>query len=174
MDDSHTDLPPESLPSATEQVVATSLQVASLTKIAQQGGIVQSPKSQAMLELEETGIRGGGMVLLRVIVNGLEEDLRQERIASTTARKDSDSWREKYHLEKEKAAVLQTQIDALTRLKTLQNVFLSIGGIFGGLGAKLLVDDKTGFGGLCLGVGVVFLFAGWLWPSGIRNKEQSK
>jgi hypothetical protein len=174
MDDSHNEAPPLSLPAATDQVVATAKEAALLTKLSQSGGIVQSPKSQAMLELEETGIRGGGMILLRVIVAGLEEDLRRERIISNTAKQESDTWREKYFEEKEKAVVLQTQIEALTRLKILQNVFLSVGGVFGGLGAKLLVDDKYGFGGLFLLVGVFFLFAGWLWPTGFRNKSQSK
>lgn len=174
MNDPQNELPPQTLPSAVEQVEATPVQVASLTKLSQSGGIVQTPKSQAMLELEETGIRGGGMVLLRVIVHGLEEDLRQERIASNAAKQAVDTWKEKYFLEKEKSAVLQTKIEALTRLKVLQNVFLSVGGVCGGLGAKLLVDDKTGVGMLCLVIGVVFLFAGWLWPTGFRDKDQSK
>jgi hypothetical protein len=115
------------------------------------------------------------MILLRVIIVGLEEDLNRERAASAKIKGESDSWREKYYSEKEKSAVFQTQIDALTRFKILQNVFLSVGGIFAGLGAKLLLDendDKKTSGILFLLVGIVFLFTGWLWPTGFRNKDK--
>jgi hypothetical protein len=174
MKDVESELPPDVVPSAGEQAVPTPQQVHSLTKIHGRGGLLQTPKSQALLELEETGIRGGGMVLLRAIVLGLEDDLRRERIASSEAKLESDSWREKFFSEKEKAAVLQTQIDALTRMKILQNVLLSVGGIFGGLGVKLLVDDKTGLGAIFLVTGAVFLFTGWLWPTGFSKKEQPR
>jgi hypothetical protein len=51
---------------------------------------VQTPKSQAVLDLEETGIRGGGMILLRTIVMGLEEDLRRARAETNDAEKELD------------------------------------------------------------------------------------
>ena len=175
MDDIKNELPPKEIPSAEEQSEATPTQIESITRLTQTGGIIQSPKSLAMLELEETGIRGGGMVLLRVIVMGLEEDLIRERTACRQTKKESDSWREKYYSEKEKTLVLQTQIEALIRLKILQNVFLSVGGIFAGLGVKLLFDNKETSGILFLFGGIIFLFSGWLWPTGFRNnKEKSE
>jgi hypothetical protein len=61
-----------------------------LTRLSGSGEIVQSPKSQAVLDLEETGIRGGGMILLRTIVMGLEEDLRRARAETNDAEKELD------------------------------------------------------------------------------------
>jgi hypothetical protein len=74
MDETEKESPPLLNRSASEQTAASPEHVQSLVKASGVGGFVQTPKSQAMLDLEEKGIRGGGMILLQVIVNGLEED----------------------------------------------------------------------------------------------------
>ena len=132
---------------------------------------MQSPKSQAVLDLEKTGIRGGGMILLRAVVMGLEEDLRRARTETTEAEQESDTWNIEYFSEREKSAVLRERIRALARVKILQNIFLSIGGPFLGLGARLLLESKEGLGAMFLVVAAAFLFAGWLWPTGFRNED---
>jgi len=132
---------------------------------------VQSPKSQAVLDLEETGIRGGGMILLRTIVMGLEEDLRRARAETNDAEKELDTWRTNCFSEREKSAILRERIRALARVKLLQNILLGVGGPFLGLGARLMLERKAGLGALLLVVAAVFLFAGWLWPIGFRNEK---
>jgi hypothetical protein len=57
MEERQIELPPKAIPQAEEQAVATSQQVELLTTLPKTGGIIQSPKSLAMLELEETGKR---------------------------------------------------------------------------------------------------------------------
>jgi hypothetical protein len=142
-----------------------------LTRLSGSGEIVQSPKSQAVLDLEGTGIRGGGMILLRAIVMGLEEDLRRARAETNGAEEELDTWKTNCFSEREKSAVLRERIRALARVKLLQNILLSIGGVLSGLGARLLLESKAGLGALLLVVAAVFLFAGWLWPTGFRNEE---
>jgi hypothetical protein len=174
MDDQIIELPPESVPSAVDQAVATPQKVEALTRLSGSGGLVQSPKSQAVLELEATGIRGGGMILLHAMMTGLEEDVRRARAETIATEKEMDTWKTKYFSEREKAAVLRERIHALARVKLLQNIFLSIGGVFLGLGAKLMLESKEGLGAVFLALAAVFLFAGWLWPTGFRNEETSK
>jgi len=170
MAETENDLPPESLPAAKDQAAATPEQAQALTKISGTGGMVQITPSEALLELESSAIRGNAMLLWRVIVGALEGEAKRERAASAQARAESDSWRDKYYAEKETTAVLQERLRGLRQIKVLQNALQSVGGVFCGVGAKLLFDKSTGLGTLLLVVGAAFLVVGWLQPPGSQNE----
>jgi hypothetical protein len=166
--------PPKIDATASNQTLVTPAQAEALTRHDGIGGIAQFQNTEALIEIGEAGLKGPSLVLIRAIVGKMESDLRREQAKNEALEADRDNWKDKFYLGKETVSVLEERIRGLTKMKLLQNVLLSAGGVFVGLGAKLLLDQKQNSGLLFISFGLVFLFTGWLWPVGAKANDQRK
>jgi hypothetical protein len=132
------------------------------------GGLAEFPKSQALEELQDVGIRGGGMILLRTMVLDLEGRLK-------IAEDARDQWREQYEKEHVRAEILEIQLAESRKTKILQNVMITAGGILNSFAVNLIADKQNtnviAAGGLLFAIGITLILAGWILPfSGKRKK----
>jgi hypothetical protein len=128
------------------------------------GAFAEYPKSSAVRELYESGVRGGGMVLLFSIVHGMESELRDTK-------RELETLRQSYHEECLKNARLESQLASERKLKTLQNIFLIGGGLLNTLAIKLYFDKQEPVGLVLLVLGLAFIFTGLLWSKGGNPKK---
>jgi hypothetical protein len=128
------------------------------------GAFAEFPKSSAVSQLFDSGVRGNGMILLFSLVYGLETDLRELKA-------ELNSLRKSYHDECIKNASLKSELAALKKLKLLQNIFIIMGGLLNTLGIKLWYDQQKPAGIILLILGLVMIFAGLLWPKGTGSTE---
>ena len=168
-DDGTRDLVKENPPAvqilAIDQVVSTPPDSSAIKQMMKSGGLTEHHLSQALLDLKETGIRGNAMPFPLTIVLNLEMRLRR-------AEESLEYWRSLCEKERLKSAVLETQLAAERKVKILQNVFLTVGGLLNTLGVKLIYDKQTPTGLAMLGLGIALQIAGWLWPRGGSNKSK--
>jgi len=157
--------PPKTDVVAVEQNPVTPQETGTLLKrIGSPGALAEYPKSSAVRELYETGVRGGGMVLLFTMVHGIESELRETKA-------QLDSLRQLHQDECLKTARLEAQLASERKLKILQNVLLTGGGLLNTLAVKLLFDQQKPAGVMLLVLGFALLFTGWLWPKGGNSKR---
>lgn len=105
------------------------------------------------------------MVLGTAIVRDMETDLRETKDELKTLSA-------KHHDECLRTAVLKGQLHSERRLKILQNVLITGGGLLNAMGIKLLFDQQQlhspAF--VFLAVGMLLTVGGWLWPKGGETK----
>jgi hypothetical protein len=135
------------------------------------GGLAQFPLTTVVQAISELGIKGhSAMALLFASTKRLESDLLEERKEKASSISELNSFKEKYFQEKENNAVLKERVTSAQRLKTLQNVFLTLGGLLAGLGGQNLIQRYEGSSLILTMLGLCFLIAGWLWPNPISKE----
>lgn len=163
--DESLEAPPKTDAVAIAQNSATLQETGALIKrMDAPGAFAEYPKSSAVRELYETGVRGGGMVLLFSIVHGMESELRETK-------KELERLRQSYHEECLKATRLEAQLSSERKLKTLQNIFLIAGGLLNTLAIKLYFDKQESVGLILLVLGLALIFTGLLWSRGVDSKK---
>jgi hypothetical protein len=158
------DTPPDFSVAAQEQKSPTAQEAKLVLRYTGvSGAIGQYPTTEALRALSDTGIRGSAMFLLLPIVHNLECQLE-------AATKELKELREMYHQECIKTSKLEQELEGAKKLKVLQNVLLTGGGILNTVGVKLILDQQHVPAALLITVGVLLLFAGWLWSFGGKKK----
>ncbi|HWW02432.1 MAG TPA: hypothetical protein VNZ64_22230 [Candidatus Acidoferrum sp.] len=141
-----------------------------LVPVSSQGGLMALPFTESLKELRE--IRGeAAMALLCTHANRLEIDLRELRAERKEVAKASDEWMRSYYSEKERSAVLTSQLRGVSRIKNLQKYVGALGGIVAGVSIPFLVLGPQGWalGGSILGA--LLLTAGF-WPSNVGETSK--
>ncbi len=158
--------PPPTVALAVEQRVATSQETGSLLKpMNTPGALGHYSASQVLYEMDT--VNRGSMLLLRSIVINAESKLGD-------AEQELKTLREQYHNKCLEAAVMSTQLREMQKIKILQNVLITVGGLLDAAAIKLLFEKQQWiqlFGVGLLVLGVVLTFAGWLWPKGLEAKK---
>jgi hypothetical protein len=157
--------PPPTVALAVDQRVATQQETRTLLQpMTSPSALAEYPKSLALYELSEVGLRGTSMVLLRTMVLEMEASLRE-------ARGELKTLHEMYNGEHLRTAVLEGRLRADRRLKILQNVFITVGGLVNTVSVKLLFDRQQSSGLFFLAVGITLVLSGWLWPKDGEEKR---
>jgi len=173
--DSHTDLreqknanleaPPKIDSLAIAQSLTAPQETNSLVKFVNNPGtFAEFPKTSAVWQFYEKGVRDGEKILLFSVVHGIESELRETKDELNTLRK-------LYHEERLKTTSLEGQLSAERKLKILQNLFLIIGGLLNTLAIKLYYDKQESVGLMLLVLGLAMIFAGLLWPKGGNSSK---
>lgn len=162
------EVPPTTVVVAVDQRIATPQETHTLLRPTPSlGALGQCSKSEAFYTLMEIGLRGGSMVLGHAIVRDIEIDLRETKVELKTLS-------ERYHNECVRTAVLEGQLRSERKLKILQNVLITGGGLLNAMGIKLLFDQQQQLHSpalVFLAVGILLTVAGWLWPKGGEQKK---
>jgi len=138
------------------------------------GGLDQYPLTTVVKGITDFGIKGNAaMALLFASTKRIESDLNDERTDRKKIMADCDSWKEKYFQQKENNSILKERLVASTKIKTLQSVFLTLGGIIGGIGIKNLMEEFTGISVTLSIFGLCLLVCGWFWPNYISKEDKS-
>lgn len=155
--------PPTPVVVAVEQKVTSASEATTyIAAPKSRGSLGECPKSEALEQLQEIGIRGSGMVLLRSMVLDLESRYNKTETALQISQ-------EKLQSERLSNAVLTAKLEAERRMKVLQNVFFTAGGLLNAVAVKLIFDNQQPVGLTLLAVGIALIFAGWLWPKGANR-----
>jgi hypothetical protein len=149
--------PPTTVAVAVDQRAATPQDARPLLQpMTSPSALAEYPKSLALYELSEVGLRGTSMVLLRTMVLEMEASLRESRAELKTLH-------EMYNGEHLRTAVLEGQLRSDRKLKILQNVLITVGGLVNTVSVKLLFDKQQSSGLFFLVVGTALVLSGWLW-----------
>jgi hypothetical protein len=163
--DTNLDTPPKVENISAAQSSGTPQETNALAKFASSPGtFAEYPKSSAVWQLYETGIRGNAMVLLFSIVHGIEAELRD-------VKDELKSLRQSYHDECLKTARLEGELSSERKLKKLQNMFLIFGGLLNSLAVKLYYDEQKSIGLLMFVIGLAMILVGLLWQRGANSKQ---
>jgi hypothetical protein len=154
---------------ATDQTATSAVGDVQLVK-GGQGALRPFPvsPSEALEEIEVSGVRGNSMTLLRTMVSMLEAGLKEARERIVVLEGKIESTLKEYNERDKAVAVLERELENVGKLKLLQSVLLTVGGIINGIGVKYLMDGKA-LGLIALAVGCLLLIAGWLWPLGAKR-----
>jgi hypothetical protein len=159
------DAPPKVENVITAPNADTSQEANALVKFASSPGtFAEYPKTSAVWQFYEKGIRDGERILLFSVVHGIESDLRETK-------DELNSLRKLYHEECLKTARLEGQLSAERKLKILQSLFIIIGGLLNTLAIKLYYDQQKPVGVILFILGLGMIFAGLLWPKGGNSKK---
>lgn len=116
--------------------------------------------------LQDTGVRGqAAIALLQTGAYMIESNLQRITKERDNAVEQAREWERKYSTEDKKNAVLRNQIKNVGRLRTLQNVFVTSGGLICGTSAKYYIDENHSLAVMAFVAGVIFLLCGWFWPA---------
>lgn len=138
------------------------------------GEISQYPLTVAVKAISDFGIKGqSAMVLLLASASRLETDLLHERNETQRLRDHAQAIRDEYHEVKEQLAVANERLLSTRRIRTLQNVLLTLGGLCLATGARMILQEFTGTSFLFALFGVLLLLFGWLWPTQQAKEAKS-
>lgn len=133
------------------------------------GGLSPYPFSDALRDISELGVRGqSGMVLLYAVIKRLESDLDEAREERKKSHDEAQDWRSKYHAASVENAVLRERLGGEERIKLLQNILITLGGIVLGVAIPNLNGQSFGLAFSSVLLGLLLLVGGWLWP--LRRK----
>ena len=126
-----------------------------------------SQLSDRLGEIGQSGIRGhAGSILLQTCVAHLESECYQLRRERDAAVNKADQYKDQFHEEKERAAVLESEKNTAKTISQLRNVLITLGGISASLGLKGFFETPQPVWVWPATIaGFVLLLAGWLWPN---------
>lgn len=110
-------------------------------------------------------------ILLRTITFTNERDISRARSEISLLRQDAEGWKEKYYDKERDCSVLKERADRYREQRTLQNIFVTFGGLITG-GSLKYIEGQNGY--IAMGVmliGCAFVVIGWLYPFS-KEKEQ--
>jgi hypothetical protein len=138
------------------------------------GGLNQYPLTTVVHGITEFGIKGSSaMALLFASTKRIETDLIDERIDNKRLTSDCETWKERYFEAKENNSVLKERLRGAERIKTLQSVFLTLGGLMSGVGIRNLIQEVSGISVALTLIGMCFLISGWFWPNQFSKGDKS-
>lgn len=138
------------------------------------GGLDQYPLSTVVKGITDLGIRGSSaMALLFSHTQRIETDLNDERKERKKISADLETLKENYFQEREKNAILNERISGATKIKALQSIFLTLGGLIGGIGIKNMLIEITGTSVVFVILGLILLITGWFWPNSLKKGGKS-
>lgn len=118
------------------------------------------PLSRAIGKVFESGIRSeAAMIFLYSSAQHLETDLATAKADLRKAESDAEYWRAAYQSQAQTLAVLQERNRMNSNLASLQNFFMSIGGVVLGVAAPLL-GSAPGWSAAGSVLGAIFLLGG--------------
>jgi hypothetical protein len=165
----HIDVTPES--TGVDASQQQSKELVSLKALPTEG--FPTSLSDTIRNLSESGVRGSaGIAILHTCVSMIESNSNRIQEERNKAKLESTEWRDKYHAEEIKCARLSERLKSAGRMKVIQNILLSWGGIMGGLSLKYIIDGNNNWAIYVLIISIILLFAGWLWP--VQQVEDSK
>ena len=171
MEETPVQLPPE--PEKTgvtpEQRVPTQAEAWALVPTVEGKGAL----SASLGTIGEGGFRShAAFTLLQGHVIYLEADNRQLRSERDTALQKTEDFRERYHTEKQRAAVLEIERDSAKTVNRLRQVVCTVGAGIGSWGLGGLTESPTPvWVWPAVIVGVVLLLAGWFLPDRRTKKS---
>lgn len=120
-----------------------------------------------------TDVRGiAGIAFLHTSVRMIESDKNQMQKERDKAISDTNELRDKYHAEEIKSVRLSERLKSAGRMKIIQNIFLTVGGMTGGLSSQYVIDGNNNWAIYVFIISVILLIAGWLWPT--QRVEEKK
>ena len=90
--------------------------------------------------------------------------MRDARAERKAAQVSIDSLRDGYHTEQTNRAVLEERLRGETRVRGLQNIFITLGGVLLGCGLAPLLAESFAITIVFTVVGIVMLIVGWFYP----------
>lgn len=167
---------PEETGGSPEQRAASREESRALVQVLE-GESETSPKllSERIGSLGQAGIRSqAGFVLLEGAIANLENEKNQLRIERDIAIQKADSYRERYHEEKERAAVLRSERDAAKTQIKLRQILLTTGALIAGYGLRSIGEDHSPpWAWPSVIVGGLLLLGGWLLPDSSKQAGKS-
>lgn len=163
---------PLSLPQQASQSPGAPIEV-SIVKDVTTGGFQQYPVSEAVRAAIESGLirNQGAKIFLESLVRLREADLADAREEKQLARVDVEHYKGNFFKEQTKTAVLTERLRGDLKLKKLQNVLITLGGVMLGVGLQpLFVSFSFGYA-LVAVLGIVLLMTGWFYPT--ESKEEN-
>jgi len=174
LNQSLSDTSSEPLPASKQaiQAAGTSLEV-SVTTDTPAGGIQQYPVADAVRAAGEAGLirNQGAKIFLQSLVQLREADLADARQERREARNDVEHYKEAFFKEQTKNAVLIERLSGDIRFKKLQNVLITLGGVFLGAGLQPLFAAFSPVYCVVAVAGLVLLLFGWFYPTGPRKED---
>jgi hypothetical protein len=165
---------PDKTGAKENQAKAVSTQPVTESEGIPKGGLQHYPLTTVVQAINELGIKGpSAMALLFASTKRIESDLVEEKSERKKYVDACDNLKDKYYGQRETNAVLNERLKTAERMHILQNIFLTFGGIFGGVGIQNLVANFSGLSLVISLMGFCFLIAGWLWPSLTKKEAKS-
>jgi hypothetical protein len=167
MEETPITLPPE--PEETgvkpDQRTPTVEETQALTPVIDGKGGALSQLSDRLGEIGESGIRGhAGSILLQACVAHLEGESHQLRRERDAAVNKAEQYKDQFHEEKERAAVLAAERDTAKTVTRLRNVLITVGGIIVSFGLRGFFETQQPVWTWPATIaGCVLLLAGWFW-----------
>lgn len=162
---------PENSGVEATQIVASPIEIQPLIRGAPSGGISHYPLTDAIREISESGVRGqAGMILLQAFTKRLESDLSETKQEKNEGLAEVKKWKEDYYDEKEKGAVLRERLRISDRVKILQNIFITLGGMVVGVAVPNLRSEQNAWAIAGIILGACLLLIGWFFP--FRSREE--
>jgi hypothetical protein len=165
--------PPPPIPtSGVVQEVGAPIEL-SLISESKTGGLEQYPMTDAIRWAGELGMfRNQGLkVFLQTLCHLRETDLKDARVERKAEHEQAERFKEVFFNEKTETAVLRERLRGDLRLKKLQNVFLTIGGILCGAGLQPLLASFSAIYCIVTIVGLVLLLFGWFYPENPKDSQ---
>ena len=138
-----------------------------------ESGLEEYPMTEAIQQALDSGIiRNQGIkYFLPALCQLRETDLRDARAERKSAQVLSDSLRENFHTEKTNRAVLEERLRGEVRVKGLQNIFITLGGVLSGCGLAPLITASPTTTAIFTIIGVAMLLVGWFYPENLRRNK---
>lgn len=130
------------------------------------GGLQQYQVTDAVRAAIDSGMikNQGAKIFLQSLVQLREADLADARQERQSARAEVERYKEMYFREHTTNAVLTERLRGELRLKKLQNVLITLGGVLLGVGLQpLLTTFSVGYFLVAI-LGLALLLGGWFYP----------
>jgi hypothetical protein len=131
------------------------------------GGLQQYPVSDAIRVAAESGLirNQAAKFFLQPLVRLREVDLADARKERQSAREDVEHFKENFFKEQTKNAVLTERLRGELKLKKLQNILITLGGVMLGIGLQPIFTVFSAAYFVVALLGLVLLIAGWFYPT---------
>jgi hypothetical protein len=131
-----------------------------------QSGLEEYQMTDAVQQAFDSGVirNQAAKFFLPALCQLRETDLRDARAERKAAQVSIDSLRDGYHTEQTNRAVLEERLRGETRVRGLQNIFITLGGVLLGCGLAPLLAESFAITIVFTVVGIVMLIVGWFYP----------
>jgi hypothetical protein len=136
--------------------------------------VVMSPSTEGMREYAisedlESSIDSGinartARALIRTIIATNERDLNRARSETILSRQDLEEWKKKYYNKETECSVLKERAIRYREQRTLQNIFVTFGGLMAGGSLKYIEGQYSIVAIAAMIIGSAFVVIGWLYP----------
>jgi|SRR5665213_549521 len=175
LEQSPPDVASESLPPSKQAAQSTCTEVEmSVVTDSNTSGIRQYVATDAVRAASGSGLfrNQSATIFLESLVRSRETDLADAREERRFARLEGERYKENFFKEQSENAVLTERLCGDLRLKKLQNVMITLGGVMLGVGLQPLLIAFSMVYCVVAVLGMILLIIGWWYPA--NSKEENR